>query len=38
VIAGMVLRWTAIQTIGRSFTVDVATQSGQQVIDRGPYR
>jgi protein-S-isoprenylcysteine O-methyltransferase Ste14 len=37
-IAGMVLRWSAIHTLGRSFTVDVATQPGQQVIDRGPYR
>jgi protein-S-isoprenylcysteine O-methyltransferase Ste14 len=37
-IAGLVLRWSAIRMLGRSFTVDVATQSGQPVIDRGPYR
>jgi protein-S-isoprenylcysteine O-methyltransferase len=37
-IAGMALRWAAIAILGRSFTVDVATTSGQDVIDRGPYR
>lgn len=37
-IAGMALRWYAIRVLGRSFTFIVATQPGQQVMDRGPYR
>jgi protein-S-isoprenylcysteine O-methyltransferase Ste14 len=37
-IAGMALRWYAIRTLGRSFTLTVATQSGQRVMDHGPYR
>lgn len=37
-IAGIGLRWYAIRTLGQSFTLTVATQSGQQVMDRGPYR
>lgn len=37
-IAGIGLRWYAIQVLGRSFTVDVATRPGQRVVERGPYR
>jgi protein-S-isoprenylcysteine O-methyltransferase len=37
-LAGMLLRWYAIRALGRSFTVTVATRSGQQVMDGGPYR
>lgn len=37
-IGGLILRWAAIRILGRSFTVDVATHLGQQVIERGPYR
>lgn len=36
--AGMALRWTSILTLGRYFTVDVATQANQPVIQHGPYR
>ncbi len=37
-LAGIALRWYAIAVLGRSFTVKVLTQTGQRVIDRGPYR
>jgi protein-S-isoprenylcysteine O-methyltransferase Ste14 len=36
--AGIVLRQWAITLLGRFFTVDVRVQSGQPVVDRGPYR
>ncbi len=35
---GLALRWYAIQTLGRFFTVDVAVSTGQRVIESGPYR
>ena len=38
VLAGTGLRWSAIWTLGRYFTVAVATQASQPVIDVGPYR
>jgi protein-S-isoprenylcysteine O-methyltransferase len=38
VVAGTSLRWWAIFTLGRHFTVDVATQAAQPVIESGPYR
>jgi protein-S-isoprenylcysteine O-methyltransferase len=34
----MAIRWAAILTLGRFFTVDVAVHPGHRVIDRGPYR
>src|SRR5690348_17282812 len=37
-IAGMLFRWTAIRTLGRFFTVDVAVHEGHAVVDSGPYR
>jgi protein-S-isoprenylcysteine O-methyltransferase Ste14 len=44
-VSGMVLLWVgifirqwSITMLGRFFTVDVRLQSGQTVIDRGPYR
>jgi protein-S-isoprenylcysteine O-methyltransferase Ste14 len=36
--AGIAIRQWAIILLGRFFTVDVRVQSGQTVIDRGPYR
>jgi protein-S-isoprenylcysteine O-methyltransferase Ste14 len=38
VLAGTALRWYAVATLGRYFTVNVATQAAQPVIDFGPYR
>lgn len=37
-LAGIGLRLYAIRVLGRFFTTSVATQAGQQVVDRGPYR
>jgi protein-S-isoprenylcysteine O-methyltransferase Ste14 len=37
-LVGLVLRWYSIFALGRSFTVDVATRPGQQVVASGPYR
>jgi protein-S-isoprenylcysteine O-methyltransferase Ste14 len=38
VLVGTGLRWYAVTTLGRYFTVDVVTQASQPVIDVGPYR
>jgi len=38
VLAGTALRWYAVVTLGRYFTVDVVTQASQPVVDVGPYR
>jgi protein-S-isoprenylcysteine O-methyltransferase Ste14 len=38
ILAGVALRWTAIFTLGRSFTFDVTVKAGQRVIESGPYR
>ena len=38
ILAGLALRWWAILTLGRAFTVDVAVASDQRVIEHGPYR
>jgi protein-S-isoprenylcysteine O-methyltransferase Ste14 len=38
VVAGAALRWSAVLTLGRYFTVDVAAHAAQPVIDVGPYR
>lgn len=35
---GLVLRWAAILTLGRLFTVDVAILSDHRVVQSGPYR
>jgi protein-S-isoprenylcysteine O-methyltransferase Ste14 len=37
-IAGMVLRWYSIRVLGNSFTCEVATRPGQQVVEAGPYQ
>jgi protein-S-isoprenylcysteine O-methyltransferase Ste14 len=37
-IAGMVLRWYSIRVLGTSFTCEVATRPGQQVVEAGPYQ
>jgi protein-S-isoprenylcysteine O-methyltransferase Ste14 len=37
-IVGMALRWYAIWVLGASFTCDVATRPGQEVVQSGPYR
>jgi protein-S-isoprenylcysteine O-methyltransferase Ste14 len=36
--AGALLRWWSFLSLGKYFTVVVATSSDQPVIDRGPYR
>ncbi len=38
VVVGTAFRWYAVATLGRYFTVNVATQASQPVIDVGPYR
>ncbi|MBK7878370.1 MAG: isoprenylcysteine carboxylmethyltransferase family protein [Planctomycetes bacterium] len=35
---GLVVRWWAVLVLGRFFTVDVAIQSGHELVVRGPYR
>jgi len=37
-LGGVAFRWWAIATLGKFFTFDVAVQSGQKVVDTGPYR
>ena len=37
-LGGLILRWTAIFTLGRFFTANIATREGQPVITAGPYR
>ena len=37
-IVGQLLRWWAIATLGRLFTVNVAIRAGHQLIESGPYR
>ena len=37
-LAGVAFRWWAIAALGKSFTFDVAVQSGQKIVDTGPYR
>jgi len=38
IVAGLVLRWTAIRTLGRFFTVTVTVREGHRVIRDGLYR
>ena len=35
---GLVLRWWAIITLGRFFTVDVTIQKDHELVERGPFR
>ena len=37
-ILGLSLRWWAIVSLGRFFTVDVAIHVGHELVERGPYR
>lgn len=37
-LGGLALRWIAILTLGRLFTVDVAIQADHAVVQTGPYR
>jgi protein-S-isoprenylcysteine O-methyltransferase len=37
-ISGLAIRWTAILTLGKLFTVDVAIHSDHAVVERGLYR
>jgi protein-S-isoprenylcysteine O-methyltransferase len=38
VIAGLHLRWWAIITLGRFFTVDVTIEKDHELVERGPFR
>jgi protein-S-isoprenylcysteine O-methyltransferase len=37
-IGGLLLRWWAIITLGRFFTVDVTIEKDHQLVERGPFR
>jgi protein-S-isoprenylcysteine O-methyltransferase len=37
-VAGLAIRWWAILTLGRFFTVDVAIHDDHTLVDHGPYR
>jgi protein-S-isoprenylcysteine O-methyltransferase Ste14 len=37
-VAGVTLRWWAIITLGRFFTVDVVVEKDHEVVERGPFR
>ncbi|MBA3607929.1 MAG: isoprenylcysteine carboxylmethyltransferase family protein [Chthoniobacterales bacterium] len=37
-VAGLFLRWWAIITLGRFFTVDVSIEKDHEVVERGPFR
>ncbi len=37
-VAGLILRWWSIVTLGRFFTVDVQIASDHELVDRGPFR
>jgi hypothetical protein len=36
--AGLLLRWWAIITLGRFFTVDVTIEKDHELVERGPFR
>ena len=38
VVFGLALRWWAIVVLGRFFTADLAVQSGQMLVQAGPYK
>ena len=37
-VAGLILRWWAIITLGRFFTVDVTIEKEHELVERGPFR
>jgi protein-S-isoprenylcysteine O-methyltransferase len=37
-VAGLLLRWWAIVTLGRFFTVDVTIEKDHELVERGPFR
>jgi protein-S-isoprenylcysteine O-methyltransferase Ste14 len=37
-VAGLLLRWWAIITLGRFFTVDVTIEKNHELVERGPFR
>jgi protein-S-isoprenylcysteine O-methyltransferase len=37
-VIGLVLRWWAIVTLGRFFTVDVTIEKDHELVERGPFR
>ena len=37
-VAGLILRWWAIITLGRFFTVDVTIETDHGLVERGPFR
>jgi protein-S-isoprenylcysteine O-methyltransferase len=37
-VAGLAVRWWAIVTLGRFFTVDVVIEKDHEVVERGPFR
>src|SRR5437773_9012683 len=37
-VAGLLLRWWAIVTLGRFFTVDVTIEKDHELVERGPLR
>jgi protein-S-isoprenylcysteine O-methyltransferase Ste14 len=37
-VAGLILRWWAIVTLGRFFTVDVTIEKNHELVERGPFR
>src|SRR5213080_2700315 len=37
-VAGLLLRWWAIITLGRFFTVDVTIEKDHEMVERGPFR
>jgi protein-S-isoprenylcysteine O-methyltransferase Ste14 len=37
-VAGLILRWWAIITLGRFFTVDVTIETDHQLVEKGPFR
>jgi protein-S-isoprenylcysteine O-methyltransferase Ste14 len=37
-LVGIAFRWYAVAILGRFFTFDVAVQTGQTVVEAGPYR
>jgi len=37
-VAGLFLRWWAIVTLGRFFTVDVTIEKDHELVERGPFR
>jgi len=38
ILAGMGIRWWAIISLGRFFSVDIALQEQHQIVQKGPYR